>query len=334
MSFIDYVLSSSSRLSMPIAVYPGLTFIGATVRQLVTDSKAQYEAVSALRRRYDSATVLTAMDLSVEAETFGATVAMSDDEVPTIEGKPLSSPEDIEALPIPEVNRGRGRIFLETVSMLDSMTDRPQFVIGGLIGPYTLAARLFGVSEALELTLLDAVAAHKLLEKTTGYLITYALAFKSAGADAICMAEPAAGLLWPDGLREFSSVYVRRIAEAVEDDTFKIILHNCGCKLEHLPAVLDSGVKCLHFGAPMDIVETLKQVPPDVMVCGNLDPSEIFVSASSVETYKKTLNLLSQTEAYRNFLLSSGCDLPPNTKLENLDAFYQALRDFTANNVE
>jgi len=330
MNLIDYVLSSPRRQAMPIALYPGLKITQATVRQMVTDVNAQYDAAMSLYRRYGNATVLTAMDLSVEAETFGAAITMDEHEIPTVSGRLLTTAEEIAQVRVPEITGGRGHIYVQVARKLHLTAERPPLVVGGIIGPYTLAARLFGVSEALELTLLDAAAAHELLAKTTQYLIKYAQAFKDVGANAVCMAEPAAGLLWPDGLREFSSRYVKQIAEAVEDDTFKIVLHNCGAKIEHLPAVLDSGVRCFHFGAPMDLVKALEQVPADVVLCGNLNPAEVFVAATAAEVGKLAAELLERTSGRRNFVLSSGCDIPPNAPLANLDAFYQALHDFNA----
>ncbi|MDD3155870.1 MAG: uroporphyrinogen decarboxylase family protein [Victivallaceae bacterium] len=326
MNIKDHILSSPAPLAMPIAVYPGLKITGDSVRQMVTDSDAQVAAILALYERYHTFAALTAMDLSVEAEAFGAKIAMSDDEIPTVSERLVTEPEEIDGLVVPEFGSGpaRCRVALEVIAKLKSRTDRPRFLVGGIIGPYSLAARLYGVSEALELTLLDPDAAHRLLRKCTGFLIDYARAYRAAGADALCMAEPAAGLLWPEGLAEFASRYISEIREAVEDADFKIILHNCGCRIEHLPYLLESGVKLFHFGAPMNLVEALNQVPDDVVVSGNLDPAPTFVNASPEEVSALTWTLRRQTAGYRNFLLSSGCDIPPNAKLENLDAFFAA----------
>jgi uroporphyrinogen decarboxylase len=43
------------------------------------------------------------------------------------------------------------------------------------------------------------------------------------------------------------------------------------------------------------------------------------------EITAKVAQLLADTVAHRNFVLSSGCDLPPHTPLASLDAFYEAL---------
>ncbi len=324
MNIVDFILSTPQRRAMPIAVYPGAHLTGATVRELVTDSEAQFAAIAALLRRYDYPFALTAMDLSVEAETFGAEVVFANNEVPTIKRRLIESTADIATLAIPEVADGRGCVQLDTIKKLAAMSSRPRYIVGGMCGPYTLAGRLFGVSEIMELTLLDVDAVHTLLAKTTTYLIKYVKAFKTAGADAVCMAEPAAGLLWPDGLKEFSSYYVQQIINEVEDDKFRIILHNCGCDVEHLDAILSSGATFLHFGNKIDISTVLAKAPSHVVISGNLDPMEFFVSASPARMRQATMALIEQTAGYRNFVLSSGCDIPPDAKLENLDAFHEA----------
>ena len=40
------------------------------------------------------------------------------------------------------------------------------------------------------------------------------------------------------------------------------------------------------------------------------------------------MNLLQQTKAWKNFVLSTGCDVPPHIPAENIEAFYQALTNF------
>ena len=121
------------------------------------------------------------------------------------------------------------------------------------------------------------------LEKSTAFLTGYARAFKEAGADGLIMAEPAAGLLSPRGLSAHSSAYVKRIAAAVDDGEFALILHNCAARLLHLPAILETGLSSFHFGAPMDLPAALGKVAPDVVLCGNLDPAGVFCQLAPAE---------------------------------------------------
>ncbi len=153
-AFNQIVLGSPRRLAMPIAVYPALALTGAKVADIVTNPRAQLEAQEALQQRYHWPFVLTAMDLSAEAEAFGCAIAVSESEVPTVTGRRIASREQAEALPVPQPGDGRTGVYLESVQLFRRMTGRP-FVFGGCIGPFSLAARLVGVSEALELTVAE-----------------------------------------------------------------------------------------------------------------------------------------------------------------------------------
>ena len=39
-------------------------------------------------------------------------------------------------------------------------------------------------------------------------------------------------------------------------------------------------------------------------------------------------HLLEATRPYKNFIVSSGCDIPPGAPLANLNAFYRAVAEF------
>jgi uroporphyrinogen decarboxylase len=301
--------------------------IGSTVTGVVTDPSTQVAAQVALHERFHTPFLMSAMDLSVEAEEFGSDVTFSDEEVPTVRGRLVTIMDAIEELRIPVVGTKRTKVYVETVRRLAQLPGGTP-VLGGMIGPFSLAGRLFGVSEALAETVGDPDAILALLEKTTGFLAAYARAFKEAGAKGVIIAEPTAGLMSPAAVLQFSTPFVRRIAQTVEDDRFQVILHNCGARIGHLGAKLDTGVKMLHFGKPMDLVAAIRKVPPDVVVCGNLDPSEVFVGSTAEVVRQKTGDLLEAMRLYKNFVISSGCDIPAQAPMENLIAFFDTVADF------
>ncbi len=322
------ILQHPSTLAVPVAVYPGLHLLpGRTIRQMVTDPSVQTACAQAIQQRYRTPVMLSAMDLSAEAEAFGATIRLDEHEVPTVLGRLVSDPVGVQALGVPPVGTARTAVHLETVRRL-ATGERAKpigeraLVLGGHIGPFSLAGRLWGVSEFLELTATDPDLAIQLIDLATTFLIAYVGAFKRAGADGVLMAEPTAGLLSPKGLGKFSSPFVRKIITSVEDATFGVVLHNCGAKAPHLPQVLESGASAYHFGQPMDLVAALAQVRADQLVCGNLDPAGVFVGGTPATISERVNELLARHAGQRNFVLSSGCDVPPNAPLANLDAFF------------
>ena len=324
-AFSDMVFSSSGRMGMPIAVHPGVALTRARVRDIVTDPQAQLEASAALHERHKTPVVLSAMDLSAEAEAFGCDILFTDDEVPTVVGRHVTTAEAAKALRVPSPGEKRTRVYLETVRLLKKLAARP-LVLAGCIGPFSLAGRLWGLTEALDLTISDPDLMHILLEKSARFLVSYARAFKEAGADGMIMAEPAAGLLSPRSVATFSSAYVRKVVEGAGDGRFSLILHNCAAKPVHLSAILEAGPKVFHFGAPMDIPAALGKTPADIILCGNLDPTSVFCQASPQDFVVRMRALLDATKDYRNYVISSGCDVPARAPLANLDAFYETLR--------
>jgi len=322
--FNEFVFAAPQRIAMPIAVYPGLALTKARVYDVVSDPQAQVAAQVALHERYQTPFVLSAMDLSAEAEAFGCELYLSDHEVPSVTGRLVTTLSQAQKLAVPKPGDKRTSVHLEAVRRLRALPGKP-LVLAGCIGPFSLAARLVGVSEAMELTVTDPGLMAAVLDKSVAFLVEYLRAFRAAGADGILMAEPAAGLLSPRSLAVNSSAHVKTIAAAVDDERFAIILHNCAAKLVHLPAILETGLKSFHFGAPMDLAAALGKVSADVVLCGNLDPTAVFCQASLEEIKTRTAALLAATAAHPNFVLSSGCDVPPNTPLANLDAVYAAV---------
>jgi uroporphyrinogen decarboxylase len=63
-------------------------------------------------------------------------------------------------------------------------------VFGGHIGPFSLAGRLFDLTEILMAVRLEPDIIHILLDKCTCFLIEYAKTFKKKGANGIFIAEP------------------------------------------------------------------------------------------------------------------------------------------------
>ncbi|NLC76221.1 MAG: hypothetical protein GX750_01140 [Clostridia bacterium] len=68
--------------------------------------------------------------------------------------------------------------------------------------------------------------------------------------------------------------------------------------------------------------------PEGQIVMGNLDSSGVFNEGTPEYVEEMARNLLEKVGSYKNFVLASGCDLSPTTPLENLDAFYKALKEY------
>lgn len=313
--------------AMPILSYPGVQIIGGTVDALVRNGERQAACMRALAARYDVLACVGLMDLSVEAEAFGSPVRFSGNEVPTVTKPIITEDDDPETLLIPAVGAGRTGEFTAAVAAARQHIKRPVFA--GSIGPFSLAGRLLDMSEIMVLCYTEPALVHKVLEKATRFLIAYNRALRAAGADGLLMAEPAAGLLSPALIAEFSTPYVREIIQAVESDGFAVIYHNCGNTRPLLESILETGAAAFHFGNVVDLAEMLELVPENIPVMGNIDPV-LLCNAAPQTVRENTLALLERCAGYPNFIVSSGCDIPPQAPLTNIDAFFAAVGEFYA----
>lgn len=312
--------------ALPILSFPAVQKMNVSVNQLVHDAQLQAQAMEIIVRETDSMAAISLMDLSVEAEAFGASVCFYENEVPAITGQLVSDEEEAANLAVPSLDAGRAKLCIEAVRLAkQKIEDRP--VLAGMIGPYSLAGRLMDVTEIMFACYDEPDMVHMLLDKATQYLIAYGRAFREAGADGIMMAEPLAGVLSPDLMEEFSRPYVQRIIEALQDEDFGVIYHNCG---NSVPFMLDEifaqGAAAYHFGNAVDMAEVLEKAPADTLCMGNVDPASRFVQGTAQEMRDDVCKLMEKCSAYPNFVLSSGCDIPAHASWENILAFFGALK--------
>ena len=318
---------SDEQKGLPILSFPAVQKMDATVAQLVKTAELQAQAMEIIAHQTDTLAAVSLMDLSVEAEAFGATVRFYEDEVPVVIGQLVSDEDEANALQIPSLDAGRAKICVEGVRLAkERIQDKP--VIAGMVGPYSLAGRLMDVTEIMYICFDEPEVVHTVLDKATAYLISYGQAMKDAGADAIMMAEPLAGILSPDMAEEFSVPYVKRIVDALQDDHFAVLYHNCG---NSVPAMLDQifsqGAAGYHFGNAVDMRKIMESAPADALCMGNIDPAAQFTHGTPESMTQATKDLLSQCGGYKNFIPSSGCDIPAHANWNNIQAFFDALKD-------
>jgi uroporphyrinogen decarboxylase len=320
----NQLMNQPNRPAMPIMTHPGIDLIGKRVIDAVTDGEIHFRAIRAVAENYPVAASTMIMDLTVEAEAFGSHINFSDHEVPSVSGRLVKNYESVARLQIPSLQKGRVPEYLKAARLAsEGITDRPVF--GGCIGPFSLAGRLFDMTEIMMEIFLVPETIEALLKKCTTFLLSYVREMKNIGLNGVIMAEPAAGLLDQPLCDRFSSAFIKQIVEKVQDDHFLFILHNCGNHGHVTRSMIRTGAGGLHFGNSMDMKRALKEVPRNILVLGNVDPVSMFKNANPFELGKMTSALLETAADYPNFVLSTGCDTPPGVPKENINAFFEAV---------
>ena len=319
------MIGNTKKQPVPVLSFPCVQLLGISVRELISDSTLQAKGMKAVADRVPSAASVSLMDLSVEAECFGSRIRVSDNEVPTVIGAVVQEPEDADALEVPRVGGGRTGLYVEAIGKaVQLIEDRPVFA--GVIGPFSLAGRLMDVSETLVLCYEEPEMVHTVMEKTTAFLIDYCRAYKEVGANGVLMAEPLTGLISPNLAQEFSHPYVKQIVDAVQDDSFAVFYHSCGGSVVRMAKdIFAIGAAGYHFGDAIRLADMLPDAPADVPVLGNVSPSAQFRNGTPSSMEEAVRKVMNECGSYPNFVPSSGCDIPPMSPWENIDAFFAAV---------
>ena len=311
--------------TVPILSFPSAGLLGISVKELISSADRQAQGMEAIVRRCNVGAALNMMDLSVEAEAFGAKIRVSENENPTVEKGIIDDIEEVSGIAVPAVGAGRTGVCVEGVRLAKAGI-KDLSVFCGVIGPYSLAGRLFDMT-GLMMECFDSPGEVKLLlEKCAAFLAEYIKAFQAAGADGVILAEPAAGLLSPAMAEEFSAPYVKEIFDAVDRPDLLLCYHNCGASAADMSGSLASlPADIFHFGNAVDLSRLLPALPADRIVMGNVDPV-LFKNGTPQELRADVRRVYNACCGYENFMISSGCDIPAASPWENIDAYFDEVQ--------
>lgn len=322
-------IKNNKNKTIPILSFPSAQLMGISVSQLLSSAENIVSGMLKIRESCNIGASLNMMDLSVEAQCFGAKIRFYDNEVPAVEKGIIEDIGDVSDIKVPEIGLSRDAVFIESIRLAKKkITDMPVFA--GVIGPFSLAGRLFDITEIMMECYSSPDEVKILLEKASEFISGYIKELKKAGADGIIMAEPVAGLLSPALNNEFSIPYVEKIFSEINDEDFIICYHNCGPAVtKQLREISTLSADFFHFGNAVDLKEALDTVSEEKLIMGNIDPV-LFLRGTPEEIEIKVQELFDNFSSYDNFMISSGCDIPPSAKWENINAYFRKVEELYA----
>ncbi|MDI6831052.1 MAG: uroporphyrinogen decarboxylase family protein [Actinomycetota bacterium] len=323
MNLLDLVMSRSGRMVAPLAGYPGVRLSGRSVHEALHDAEAQVEAVRALEERLRPDIVFTLLDLTVEAEAMGLGVDFHPRQPPSLQDQKLPRLERFYELGPPDPEKAaRMPVFLRAA---EAMADGEGRITGTFVtGPFTLLAQLLGAEELLDRVRLgDGLV--KPLSFATEVVGGYAAALAHR-ADLVMIVDPASSALRE---REYDGIYrpfVSGLAAIIRSSGAISMMHICGDSAHLLETLSLTGVEGVALDAKVDLVREAGRVPYNLVLMGNIDPRRVLWRGTEEDVRWEVRRLLRHTAGMRNFILSTGCDVPYDTPLANLEAMVREAR--------
>ncbi|MCK4252473.1 hypothetical protein KAX97_13575, partial [candidate division WOR-3 bacterium] len=154
------------------------------------------------------------------------------------------------------------------------------------------------------------------------FILPYGKALVNAGAFSIMVLEPQVVIFSPSIYKTMIQTYL----EGLIRDFANPVLHVCGNTTKLLPHFAQmnhlSGLSLdalVDFKTSLDNHEQLR----DKVLIGNIDPVNVMFRGSPEIVQDKVTELLNMMIG-QNFILSTGCDMVPDTPAGNLDSLINA----------
>lgn len=317
--FHTMIRLAGRRMVCASAGAPAIILAQTDMKQALNNVELLFKAVRLTVDRMGLDTINTVVDMSVEAEACGCQVQYRERNLPDVISHPAKTLDDIARLRVPDPYRdGRLPVFVETMRLMKANYTMLKAAV--VIGPFTLAMLLAGSEIYIDIRK-NPQKVKALLDYSRKVIIVYSQALIEAGADLIVIAEPMGSQLSPAAYEEFSHPYVKEIIQ-----TFKkpCGLHICGKASHIVHKMAESGAVFLNID-DVDIQSLARSIPEPVVLMGNLSPTRIRINSPG-EIEKATQTLLEVTKHRRGFIVGPGCDLPPETPLENIRAFVKTVK--------
>jgi uroporphyrinogen decarboxylase len=279
-------------------------------------------------QRYDYDAVFALMDTSVETEAVGSILTYPRDQYPYVKSYALSDAENLEGLSVPDPQQaGRMPELLKAARLLRREVGDDVLVMGCVLGPMTVAIQLLGAEKTLYLAIDHPERFARLLDFSTEVAIRYGTAQIEAGAHLPVVFNPSASpaIIPPQFFREFELPRLQKLLSALKKaGAAANWLHIAGPVEPILPLYPQCGVDIANFDYCVTPLEA-QQALPHTCLDGNIKPLS-FVEATPEEIADESSRLLDIFTSRGGFILSSGCEIPPEAKPENVAAMVSAAR--------
>ena len=304
------------------------TLAGVALGEYVQDGDLLARCQIQALERYDYDAVFALMDVNVETEAVGSNLTYRADQYPDVKSYALSSGADIDRLSVPNPHEAaRMPELLKAVRRLRQEVGDDVLVVGCVLGPMTLATQLLGIETALYLAIDEPEQFASLMDFATEVVIRFGIAQIEAGAHLPIVFDPSASpaVIPRQFYREFVLPRLERVfATFKRTGAVANWLHTAGPTEPILSFYPQAGVDIANFDYCVDPLDALKLIP-QTCLDGNIK-SLSFVEETPEAIADESSKLLDQFADRGGFILSSGCEIPPESKPENVAAMVLATR--------
>jgi len=278
--------------------------------------------------------------ISVEYGLHGIGTAMGsvtnnpENNVPAIMDHYLKNLDDLDAkLDLDKISRKNDPWSQMNYEMAQMTIDKYGHEVGVSLstpGPITAASSLYPIDKLLRASRKKPEKVHELLRFTTDAIKLLAKEFMDGGV-GISLCDPVASgtIMNEKSYREFVLPYTQEIIQFIHDYGKSVTYHVCGNTTALTEVMVETGCNVLSIDNRVNLEDTKKRVGDKVAIIGNVDPVTVMMQGTPANVDAAVKECFRQGwDNPRKYMISTGCGIPIDSPVENIDAFMAAARKY------
>jgi len=237
-------------------------------------------------------------------------------------GEAIYQIDDSPQFPEDFLKRGRIPNLLEAIELLKREVGREVLVLGGVVGPLSIARTLLDSVPLLRASIKTPEKIFPFLEIGKKASVQISLALLNAGADIIVIEDMTASpdLINPNTYKEIVFEYHKQIIKTL---SAPVVLHVCGNATLIAEEMARTEASALSIDPKAATQLMRRKVGNQMSLVGGVDTTLLLdfdpqqIKEISFKALKEGIDIL-----------APGCAIPPDTPSENLKAMVQAAEDF------
>ena len=316
---------------MPITMMFAADMIGVPYGRYATDYRVMVEAQLRTAEAFDIDHVSSISDPAREAADCGATVQYFDDQPPAIDEIEalLADKTKLVRLKMPDpLGGGRMHDRVQAGALFREKIAGRRWIEGWIEGPCAEAADLRGINRLMTDFFDDPPFVRDLFEFTLELGLRFGRVQVETGVDIVGVGDAAASLVGPRIYEEFVLPYEKRLIDGLHALGAKVRLHICGNTSRILAGMGSLGCEIVDIDSKVSLAKAREAMGPNQVFTGNIDPVKTLRNG----TPQTVAAAIAQchAEAGPRYIIAAGCEVPRDTRAENVRAMLSGPEAFEA----
>ncbi|HUW93874.1 MAG TPA: uroporphyrinogen decarboxylase family protein [Bacteroidales bacterium] len=305
----------------PILMRFAAKYAGIRYRDFCLSAKHKCQGNIRCAEDFDSDWVNTMSDPYAEAEAFGTEITYPQDSLPIVRKYAIIDINDTDRLTVRKVSdHARLSERVREIEEYRRITGEKYFISGWVEGPLAEYCDIRDISLAMTDLYEYPDKVHKVLDIITENAIHFISAQVNGGAHCIGVGDSVCSLISPELYREFAFSREKILIDHIHSLGAYAKVHICGNISAILADVIKTGADIIDIDHRVSSVENERVLlSPGQVFSGKSDPVSVIQDGDESAIRDNTISFFNQ--ANHRCIISAGCEITPETTVENLRAF-------------